>query len=83
MDDLVFVRIALPRKMVLPTPQSADAVYIRTCRGGVLQIPRPLLKTDAAGAPAETHAVFEARVPRHISAAFRALFAEIFRSAVA
>jgi hypothetical protein len=69
--DLVLVRFAVPSKMAKST---ASEVLIWTCAESVFRIPKSLLKHEDSN-----HLLFEARVPRDVAAAFRSIYAELFR----
>lgn len=72
-EDTVLMRFAVPAKMARV---NASEVLIWTCAGGVIRIPKTLLKEQSA-----SELLFEAKVARDVSATIRSLCGEIFRSA--
>jgi hypothetical protein len=71
-DDLVTVRFSVPADKVT---QAADDVFISTSSGGVIAVPKTLLK-DGGGSG---DVVLEAQMPGDVAVAVRSLCAELYR----
>ena len=70
--DLVTLRFSVHSDKVT---SDTDDVFIHTCAGGVIKVPKSLMKEGEESG----HVVFEARVPSDVAAAVRSICAELFR----
>lgn len=70
--DLVTLRFSVHSDKIT---SDTDEVIIRTCAGGVIKVPKTLMKDGGESG----HVVFEARVPGDVAVAVRSICAELYR----
>ncbi len=71
-DDLVTLRFSVHSDKIT---SDTDEVIIRTCAGGIIKVPKTLMKERGESG----HVVFEAQVPSDVAVAVRSICAELYR----